>query len=1157
MKLVGCVAVVKNEQEHIAEWIAYQFIVGFDTVIIFDNGSTDSTRAIIDHIALTYDVRVLDWFSTDAAYQVRAYEVAAKQFSDEFEWLAFFDSDEFLAIEDGSDFRKILANRIDSAAIAVSWAFFGSSGHRSRPEGLVIEKFIRRSEISFAPNRHIKSIVRPTKIVRCVNAHYFVVNGLYTNFIGDWVEWALDGLMAGEPSYEVGKLNHYFTRSLQHWKLKIARGYHDAVRNSKDFIAYDRNEIHDNSAARHAAEVRRYLGSMGAPIVIEDGASSLSVGENAEIDKEGLTRMQHRIDRDPPFRYSVVACARWEERYIVEWLNYYRSIGFDHVFLYCNDDEPSALYQAVLPFTLGPEPFVTFHYFPLQGQQHLMYMHFLHHYKQLTEWFSFLDIDEFLRLTQHRTIGEYIAAFPGEPDAIHFNWCFFGNNGFDQRPEGSVLLNYTKRFPGFYNRMTKHITRSAMIDPDLIHRGMSTDFWHYWNGIENFRDLKLVNVLGEDMHGYYDDPEATDRMLAEPGRYEAYLDRAIINHYVYKSREDFLIRARRGTNSVFAQQAWYEQAYHSGQVDQVMERLNQVEDRLLADRWAGLLAGGIGRNVFAAPAAPLISQGKMAMQSSVCEHSRAASVSKDAAGAVDGVIDGDYSFHTDIEDAPWWLVDLDGLHEIAEVRLFNRVDRRSMAARANRIRIEVSALGRDWVEVLRKDDEFIFGGADGDPLIWRATAPITARYVRVSLLQRNPLHLDQVQVFGRYVGLEADRPLDEADTRDPPTAPVEERAVLERFQSLGNTCEFGLVQKNAGVGGLGLLRWSATSPESLMLGLADDFRLMGEPENVELTDHRGEYFWTDRTYFVQSHTFIPIEGSDQAKVLAELTSRSRFLRRKFSDDLSSGEPIWVFHVHKDYEQPKEEAVRRLADALAARGPNLLFWVVPAYIAGRTPGEVEWVGPNLLKGYGGLHSALDGKPLSARAQWLALCRAALALVDARGGRDSVAGAASSALLTEAAVSGPSNLALGRPALQSSISPWSRRPDVALDAAGAVDGRITGEVKFHTDIEDHPWWQVDLGAVFGISGVKLYNRMDDPNVVHRSAHLAIEVGFRGDDWVEVYRRKEERHFGGIDGKPLVFAPVMPVPGRFVRVRLLRRDYLHLDQVEVFGEALPGFG
>ena len=45
--------------------------------------------------------------------------------------------------------------------------------------------------------------------------------------------------------------------------------------------------------------------------------------------------------------------------------------------------------------------------------------------------------------------------------------------------------------------------------------------------------------------------------------------------------------------------------------------------------------------------------------------------------------------------------------------------------------------------------------------------------------------------------------------------------------------------------------------------------------------------------------------------------------------------------------------------------------------------------------------------------------------------------------------------------------------------------------------------------------------------------------------------------MDGNPLVFAPSIPIPGRFVRVRLLERNYLHLDQVEVYGEVLAQFG
>lgn len=73
------------------------------------------------------------------------------------------------------------------------------------------------------------------------------------------------------------------------------------------------------------------------------------------------------FNKKPRFKFTIVACARWENNYIAEWLNYYRAIGFDHVFLYCNDDDPTALFEKVLPFTLGLNPFVTFRFYPIRG----------------------------------------------------------------------------------------------------------------------------------------------------------------------------------------------------------------------------------------------------------------------------------------------------------------------------------------------------------------------------------------------------------------------------------------------------------------------------------------------------------------------------------------------------------------------------------------------------------------------------------------------------------------------------------------------------------------------------------------------------------------------------------------------------------------------
>ncbi len=76
-------------------------------------------------------------------------------------------------------------------------------------------------------------------------------------------------------------------------------------------------------------------------------------------------------------QYAIAACARWETEYLVEWLLYHRQIGFDRVYLYCNDDDPAECYERVLPFIRGPRPFVTFVHFPFPGLLGEMYKHFL------------------------------------------------------------------------------------------------------------------------------------------------------------------------------------------------------------------------------------------------------------------------------------------------------------------------------------------------------------------------------------------------------------------------------------------------------------------------------------------------------------------------------------------------------------------------------------------------------------------------------------------------------------------------------------------------------------------------------------------------------------------------------------------------------------
>ena len=78
---------------------------------------------------------------------------------------------------------------------------------------------------------------------------------------------------------------------------------------------------------------------------------------------------------------------------------------------------------------------------------------------------------------------------------------------------------------------------------------------------------------------------------------------------------------------------------------------------------------------------------------------RAIAPEEDAAGAVDGVIDGGISFHTDEESEPWWQVDLEAVKPIARVMIYNT----GTLDRAARLSVLLSDDGRAWRKVYQHD----------------------------------------------------------------------------------------------------------------------------------------------------------------------------------------------------------------------------------------------------------------------------------------------------------------------------------------------------------------------------------------------------------------------------------------------------------------------
>jgi hypothetical protein len=228
--------------------------------------------------------------------------------------------------------------------------------------------------------------------------------------------------------------------------------------------------------------------------------------------------------------------------------------------------------------------------------------------------------------------------------------------------------------------------------------------------------------------------------------------------------------------------------------------------------------------------------------------------------------------------------------------------------------------------------------------------------------------------------------LHEADA--PAVAPggAEMGKLLARFESLGDNCEFGIVQRLAGIEPLGLLRWSNIQPAKLVQILNNDFEGVGEPEYTELMlTVTGDYHLIDPRYFGM-HTFINSGHASAEDLLPKMCRRLRFLKDKLIEDLRDGEKIFVYKSTWDSMTP--DAMRAIKAAIRRYGNGVLL-CVQRPPAPNLDKSVEVLEDGLLVGY---LSRLTPDPQAARhyaADWFALCQRAEQLLAAPAPRGMVA------------------------------------------------------------------------------------------------------------------------------------------------------------------------
>ena len=263
----------RDEAHHLAEWLEFHHLVGVEHVYLYDNGSTDNPCKVLEPYIREGFVSVIPWASPLTAHEVLqrfAYVHAILNFGIHWRWMAFIDIDEFLFPVEGTSLPAILADYEGLPAVAAYWTMYGFNGHETRPPGLTIESYTKRSP--YGVQAWPKSIVDPSKVIGVGSVHMFdFAEGREIAY--DEQKRLIRGLEGkkGRPPSDFGpsnilRLNHYFTRSREEFAAKTARYSQIEAKKSDQKRKFARmleenGAFYDDTILRFVPEVKLRLGA--------------------------------------------------------------------------------------------------------------------------------------------------------------------------------------------------------------------------------------------------------------------------------------------------------------------------------------------------------------------------------------------------------------------------------------------------------------------------------------------------------------------------------------------------------------------------------------------------------------------------------------------------------------------------------------------------------------------------------------------------------------------------------------------------------------------------------------------------------------------------------------------------------------------------------
>lgn len=245
------IAVARDENKYIREWVEHYLYLGFDRIFIGDNNNLgdESLLEVLKDFIDSGRVVVLDCRGINVPFQREFYNMFSHV--GEYKWALYCDIDEFLELNAYDNIKDFLESKIQENFIFFKWVSYGNNGLKNYEDVPVQERFEYPLPLMIPDNLRFKTIVRGGTSVE------MEIHGP-TSF----------GYDKYHMTYRDGYMKHYKYKSLEEQLSKDKKlAYTNAKINSHELIDFSSNVLYHNDLINKYTDLRGEYDATGLRVL--------------------------------------------------------------------------------------------------------------------------------------------------------------------------------------------------------------------------------------------------------------------------------------------------------------------------------------------------------------------------------------------------------------------------------------------------------------------------------------------------------------------------------------------------------------------------------------------------------------------------------------------------------------------------------------------------------------------------------------------------------------------------------------------------------------------------------------------------------------------------------------------------------------------------